>query len=285
MITLVSNKAVQSAARLQQKTQDESLMRSAMSGAGLTPWEARVLPELVRDIYFDESSSSPLRDGQYRYQCVAASDGAGKPLTACRFVTVRLSVLCVADDRAIFERDGAGGLRRARVLRLACEAYEQGGLLTQEDLGLLLHCDVRTIRRDIQALKKNDVQVPTRGLVQDIGPTLTHKGQAIQRWLRGEEPVAIARAIFHSLAAVERYLTDFQRISLLLMKKMDPVSIAQATHLSSPLVETYCGIYHEARKNNAYDFRFTELATLHVAQKTASKSGKKGRYERSAPRL
>lgn len=276
MITLASNKAAQSAWRLQQKTQDEALMRSAMTGAGLTSWEARVLPELVRDIYFDESASSPLRDGQYRYQCVAASEGAGKSLNACRLITVRLSVLCVADDRAIFERDGAAGLRRARVLRLACEAYEQGGLLTQEDLGLLLHCDVRTIRRDIQALKKNNVRVPTRGLVQDIGPTLTHKGQAIERWLRGDEPVAIARAIFHSLAAVERYLTDFQRIAFLLMKQFDAVSIAQATHLSAPLVATYSAIYNATRDNPDYAYRFQELAELHAAERTAPLSGKKG---------
>jgi hypothetical protein len=276
MITLADTKSVQSAARLQLKTQDEALIRSAIAGAGLTPWEAGVLPEVVRNIYFEESASVPLRDGESRYTCVAATEGAGKALSSCRFVVVRLSVLCVAADLAVQQRDGAAGVRRARLLRFACEAYEQGGLLTQEDLGLLLHCDERTVRRDIQLLSKNNIRVPTRGLVQDIGPTLTHKGQAIERWLRGEEPVAIARSLFHSLAAVERYLADFQRVSLLLMKQMDAVSIAQATHLSSPLVETYTAIYHQARKNLAYDYRFTELAQLPAAQKTAETSSKKG---------
>ena len=38
--------------RLTLKTQDQTLMRQAMDGAGLTRWEAAILPRVVEDIYF-----------------------------------------------------------------------------------------------------------------------------------------------------------------------------------------------------------------------------------------
>ncbi len=170
-----------------------------------------------------------------------------------------LSVIDVEKDREVLREQGAVALRRSKLMRVAEEAREQGGVLTQEDLGVLLACDERTIRRDIKALRLLGIHVPTRGYVQDIGPTLSHKGLAIRHWLQGKEPVAIARAINHSLTAVERYLEDFKRVSFLVMKGMDEVAIARAANMSPALVKTYQGMYCEAKETKAYRYRFTEL--------------------------
>jgi DeoR/GlpR family transcriptional regulator of sugar metabolism len=137
-------------------------------------------------------------------------------------------------------------------MRIAEEARDQGGVLTQEDLGVLLHCDERTIRRDIKDLRAKGIHVPTRGFVQDIGPTLSHKAQAIRHWLEGKEPVAVARAINHSLKAVERYLEDFKRVSLLVMKGLDEIATARAANLSPALVKTYRSMYAEAKEKPGY---------------------------------
>jgi len=113
--------------------------------------------------------------------------------------------------------------------------------------------------------------------VQDIGPTLSHKGQAIRHWLEGKEPVAVARAINHSLSAVERYLEDFKRVSLLVMKGLDAVAIARAANLSPALVKTYQAMYQEAKDRPAYAYRFTELAQFLAGEPADSVSdGKKG---------
>lgn len=277
MISVTENRSMQCDARLTLKTQDQALVRLAMEGAGLTRWEAQVLPRVVDDIYFSGGTARPWKDGQVRYQCVAVTAGAGRKLSECQLVPTSLSVIDVEKDREVLRHQGALALRRSKLMRIAEEARDQGGILTQEDLGVLLHCDERTIRRDIKYLRTQNIHVPTRGYVQDIGPTLSHKGQAIRHWLQGKDPVAITRAINHSLTAVERYLTDFKRVALLVMKGLDEATIARAANLSLPLVKTYHTMYHEAKDTPSYAFRFRELAELSSEVPTEHASGgKKG---------
>ena len=168
-----------------------------------------------------------------------------------------------------FTTNGNGQLLRERFVGIV----EDPALL-----GVLLACDERTIRRDIQALRAQGIHVPTRGYVQDIGPTLSHKGLAVRHWLQGKEPVAVARAINHSLAAVERYLEDFKRVSLLVIKGLDETAIARAANMSPALVKSYQAMYQEAKTTPAYAYRFTELMQFLTDEKPADTTscGKKG---------
>ncbi len=185
----------------------------------MTHWEAQVLPR--QSSTTSTSRAAPIghgRDGQVRLPVRRPSRlGPVAKLSEClHWCRRRLSVIDVEKDREVLLREqGAVALRRSKLMRIAEEAREQGGVLTQEDLGVLLSCDERTIRRDIKHLRMQDIHVPTRGFVQDIGPTVSHKAQAIRHWLQGKEPVAVARAINHSLTAVERYLEDFKRVAFL----------------------------------------------------------------------
>lgn len=270
MISIQEVREAQSDARLTLKTQDQTLIRQAMEGAGLTRWEAEVLPKVVDEIYFQRGLHRPWKDGQVRYQCVGITVGAGRKLTECGLVPVALSVIDVESDRAVLREQGALALRRSKIMRVAEEAREQGGVLTQEDLGVLLSCDERTIRRDIRELRKLGIHVPTRGFLHDIGPTLSHKAQAIRHWLDGKEPVAITRAINHSLRAVERYLEDFKRVSLLVMKGLESVAISRAANVSPALVATYEAMYQLAASDPAYRYRFDELRQMTASEPTAA---------------
>jgi hypothetical protein len=277
MISLNESRGAQCDARLSLKTQDQTLIRQAMDGAGLSRWEASVLPRVVEDIYFQGGTNRPWKDGQVRYQCVDITAGPGRKLKECTLVPTALTVIDIEPDREVLRKHGAVGLRRVKLARIAEEAREQGGVLTQEDLGVLLCCDERTIRRDIKVLRTQGIHVPTRGYVQDIGPTLSHKGLAIRHWLEGKEPVAVARAINHSLTAVERYLEDFKRVALLVMKGLDEVAIARAANMSPALVKTYQAMYQEAKATPAYSYRFKELAQFIAGEPADSTSdGKKG---------
>ena len=252
MMSLNESRDAQCDVRLSLKTQDQTLIRQAMDGAGLTRWEAEVLLRVVEDIYFQRGLHRPWKDGQVRYQCVDITVGPGRPLSECPLVPTALSVIDVEKDREVLRQHGAVAMRRSKLMRIAEEAREQGGVLTQEDLGVLLACAERTIRRDIKELREQGIHVPTRGYVQDIGPTLSHKGLAVRHWLEGKEPVAVARAINHSLSAVERYQEDFKRVSLLVMKSLDEIAIARAANLSPALVKTYQAMYREAKEKPAY---------------------------------
>src|SRR5258705_12987965 len=91
------------------------------------------------------------------------------------------------------------GLRCARSPRLTAEARDQGGLLSYEDFAFrLFNCGVRTIVRDVQALRKRGIEVPTRGQQRDIGPGQTHRVQAVRLYLQGLEANEIARRLYHT---------------------------------------------------------------------------------------
>ena len=143
MIKIIENTQKEQARRLRIKSQEQLLIRKAVEGAGLNPWEAEELVEVVKDVFFAEPEDRPLRSSQLFYECAAAWQGAGKPLNKCNLPRV---VLAVHDTEArqLSAREGAESLRRHRILRLSEEAREQGGLLTQEDLSELLFCDVRS---------------------------------------------------------------------------------------------------------------------------------------------
>jgi transcriptional antiterminator len=53
----------------------------------------------------------------------------------------------------VLSERGTSGLQKHKILRMAIEALDQDGLLTQEDLAVLLCSSRRTIRRDIKELK------------------------------------------------------------------------------------------------------------------------------------
>jgi hypothetical protein len=162
MIKRTDNAQAEQARRLKIKTQEQRLAKLAVAGAGLSPWEADELVEVVKEVFFAEPQNQPLRSGQMFYECVETSEGAGKPLRECRLARVVLTIH-EPEDIEIANKKGADGLRRHCILRLTEEAREQGGLLPQEDLARLLHCDVRTIRRDVRAFREMDIMVATRG--------------------------------------------------------------------------------------------------------------------------
>jgi hypothetical protein len=150
-------------------------------------------------------------------------------------------------------------MRRRRLLRICDEAREQGGLLSQEDLGELLFCDVRTVRRDIAELKKEGVVVPTRGTVKDIGPGVTHKAVAIRLWLEGLEPTEVALRIHHSLKATEAYLEKFKRVAYLVEKGFTLHETARVAGISTAAAETFRDMHAEYRKKPFYKYRKEEI--------------------------
>ena len=271
----IANSGEDQARRLRHKSQDARLAQLAVEGAGISPWEAGVLVDVVNEVYFREPEERPLQAGQMRYVCVALSEGAGKPLQRCKQQTVVLSLLD-REDPQILARHNAEGLRRHRIQRLTEEAREQGGLLSQEDLAQLLCCSVRTVRRDIRELRERDgIVVATRGQQKDIGPTLSHKGVAIRHWLDGGEPLEVARKINHCLHAVERYLQHFSRVVFLLGKDFAPLQIALTVGLSSANVQTYREIYEATRWQSRYSDRYREIELI-GDQHFAAEDQKKG---------
>jgi len=247
--------------RLEIKTQLQQLQIAAQHGAGLSPWEARALAGIVDETFFQSCEAVTYRSGQLKYSCVKASEPAGKPLGQCEMVSVRLT-LFDREDRADLPAKGCQrctDMRRRRLLRICDEAREQGGLLSQEDLGEILMCDTRTVRRDVAELKGAGIIVPTRGTVMDIGPGVTHKAAAVRLWLEGKEPTEVALHIHHSLKATEAYLEKFKRVAYLVEKGFTLHEIARVVGISTAAAGTFRDMHAECRRKPFYKYRREEI--------------------------
>ncbi len=95
-------------------------------------------------------------------------------------------------------------------MRLTEEAYEQGALLSHEDLACLLSSSLATIKRDVGQLRQQGLNVPTRGQVKDIGKRVSHKSQIVQDYLAGYTFSEIECRRRHSTGAIGRYCQDFR---------------------------------------------------------------------------
>jgi hypothetical protein len=237
------------------------MKRVAVDGAGLSPWEAEVLVEAIDEVYFNDPDLKELSTGQMKYSCVSAGEGPGKPLDKCSMATVVLTMID-PEDRRDLPSDGKRASvhrRQRKIVRLTEEAREQGGLLTQEDLAALLDSDVRTIRRDIRQLREDGIVAATRGQQKDIGPGVSHRGLAIRHWLEGKEPVEVARAINHSIGAVESYLEKFKRVAYLRRRGFDDFQIALTVGMSVAAVRTFVQIYHDSKNRSFFRSRLAEI--------------------------
>jgi hypothetical protein len=255
------------AQRMAMKRQSARMLTEAMVGAGLSKWEAEALIETIEEVYFSDPELAPVRDGQIRYSCVRADEGPGKPLAQCRKVSVTLTLLDPEDKNDLHTFFAKGGLcaevRQRRIARIVEEAREQGGLLTQEDLSEILMCDPRTIRRDIKELKERGFQLPTRGQQQDIGPGVSHRALAVDKWLEGKEPVEIARLIRHSVASVENYLEKFKRVAWLSGEKaFTNFEIALTVGMSVSSVDLYLTLCDQYRDTPALARRMQDIQAV-----------------------
>lgn len=79
-----------------------------------------------------------------KYLCASKKAKHGKPLSEQEMVRVTLTLDSGLEDLDILRVQEISALRQQRILRLTEEAYIQGGLLTQEDLGRLLQVTSRT---------------------------------------------------------------------------------------------------------------------------------------------
>jgi Protein of unknown function (DUF1670) len=263
--------------RLDAKTLDNLFRRKIEQGANCSPFVSQAILTTVKEVYplHPDDVDRPLGLGQIKLLVVAAEEPPGKPLEQCQKVTVRLTLDAAREDYQIRLAHGVEGLRRSRILRLTAEARDQGGRLSYEDLAFrLFHCGVRTIVRDVQALRRREIEVPTRGQQQDIGPGQTHRVQAVRLYLQGLEAHEIARRLYHTLGSIENYVTTFARVVILINKGYANDEIAFVIRRSSPLVAAYRKLHDDFQAKPTARRRLDEI--LARVEPPAAPAAKKG---------
>jgi biotin operon repressor len=257
-------------ARLEPKSAREAIIGRIAADLRLTRFLARAHYEQMEE-YFQLYGGLELQDNQLAYCAIAAQEPPGKPVADCVRVSVRLTLHAPAD----FDSAGSTAvshLRRQRLQRLCEEALAQGGLLSQEDLALILTTSESTIKRDLRALRQAGVIVPTRGQQRDIGPGVSHKVQTVLGYLRGEDFTQLSRRLCHGKDSMERYLKAFRQVALMTREGLRSELIAKACRLSPALVAQYQALYQQAVADEVLQGRLQDLLSLDALP--AQKGGK-----------
>ena len=263
--------------RLNAKTVDSLFRRRIEQGANCSPFLSQAILDTVKEVFAigPQDTDHQLGLGRIRLLVVAAGEPAGKSLEQCQKVNVELTLDAGQEDYQVRLEYGVEGLRRSRILRVTAEAREQGGLLSYEDLAFrLFNCGIRTIVRDVQALRRRQIEVPSRGQQRDIGPGQTHRVEAVRLYLQGLEANEIARRLYHTLGSIENYITTFARVVILANKRYADDEIAFVIRRSTPLVAAYRKLYAEFDAKPAAARRLAEILTrIPGGAKTRAKKG------------
>lgn len=224
--------------RLESKTAKAAIIQKIATDFNLMPIIAEAYYQQISS-YFAQHAAIQLTSGQICYEAVAADEPAGKHIALARKVSCRLTLNDSHTDFESLANYGLAGLRRHRILRLTQQAYDQGALLSYEDLAILLTASPATMKRDIRHLKQAGYFIMTRGAKHDMGPGISHKTQILEMYFKGYQFTEIEQKTNHSERAVWRYLSDFTQVATLHQQGFPKAQIRLITHFSFRLIAEY----------------------------------------------
>lgn len=201
--------------------------------------------KLVDDYFLVTSLSDDLHHlhyGQLVWLAVPTDEypRRGKTIAATRMKPVVLSFITDDDVSHIAHGFSSASLRKKRLKRWTDEAFDQGALLTQLDLAILLGVCDAVVSKYVNEIQNDGTMLPTRGNIQDISGAVTHKREIISLYLEGHLTPEIAVKTKHSKEAVDRYIQDYHRVETLWRHGItDLDQISQLARLSKRIVQQY----------------------------------------------
>lgn len=167
-----------------------------------------------------------------------------------RYVPVVLTLISEEDVHELTNGVRETLIARKAVARMIREAYEQGGILSSRDLGLIMLRKPSTTslwRRDYEA--ENNCTLPHTGALHDMGSCVTHKETIVRKVIiEKKDPAVVARETKHCQAAVDRYLKDYHRVKTLHELDQDIDFIHLATEIAKHVIKQYIALIEEEEK-------------------------------------
>ena len=164
----------------------------------------------------------------------------GKAIVNTRMKPVILTYLADEDIQSFRNGFTSRQLRINRLVRWCYQAYDQGALLTQLDLAVLLNvCDAAVNSYVNEWQKTTGNLLPTRGNIHDLSGAITHKKEIVTLYLQGHLTPTIAAKTKHSKEAVDRYIRDYEIVKTVRTATADIDKISQITRLSKRVISQY----------------------------------------------
>jgi DNA-binding Lrp family transcriptional regulator len=249
--------------RIESKTRSSQFLQVLNKEFEFSPRTARAVIEEAREIYkLDKIDMSLLRKkGKIARIVISKEANHGPPIDELPKVEVFLTLNGGIEDDTVRRKQGNKALRQHRILRMTDECEKQGGGLSQEDLADILKVSPRTIRRDIKDLKEHGFIVLTRGIINDIGPSVSHKTRIVRLYLERKTYTEISRISRHSPFSIKRYLKSFKQVIFLHRKGLSLKGIAYSINISKKLAKEYLELYNEFNTPE-YQDRLIDLLTV-----------------------
>lgn len=192
--------------------------------------------------YYRFSDNSLLKHGQIVWMAVPVNEfpQKGKSIEQTTLKPVILDLINDDDIEAVKLRTHHRTIRINKIERWTTQAFDQGALLSQLDLAILLGVNEYTAGNYVREFYSTyGRQLPTRGNIQLIGSGQTHKKEIISLYLDGYLIPNICQRTNHSKEAVERYIRDFEAVRILYPKFNNINTISLITRLSKTVVIQY----------------------------------------------
>lgn len=143
--------------------------------------------------------------------------------------------------------------RLVRLVKAGLDNPAGRQVLSLAELALLLNRSIATVGRYVREhFERTGELLPIKGYVLDQGSRPTHKGHVLRLYEQGFAPPDVARATNHSLEAVDRYIKDYERVKVLLNKRLTVKEISHAIGRGERTVIEYRDIALEFHPNLAF---------------------------------
>ena len=201
--------------------------------------------KLINDYFLVSSIKNDLHHiqyGQLVWMAVPVNEypQRAKPIAKTRMKPVVLSFVNDEDIDHIANGFSSSTLRKRRIKRWVDQAFDQGALLTQLDLAILLGICDAVVSKYVNEIQKEGHLLPTRGNIHDLSGAITHKKEIITLYLEGYLTPEIAIKTNHGKEAVDRYINDYHRVETLWTHGITNLDdISHLSHLSKRVAQQY----------------------------------------------
>ncbi len=248
--------------RLKDKSLSQLLLQRFLNNYGYDKGEitAKAIVEdilqLIEDFFLVSSVDDDLHHihyGQLVWMAVPIEERPKKyqSIAETRMKPVVLTFVSDDDIAHIAHGFRTKALRKNRIKRWTDQAFDQGALLTQLDLSMLLGICDAVVSQYVNEIQKEGKMLPTRGNIHDMSGAITHKREIITLYLEGYFTPEIAIKTKHSNEAVDRYIRDYNRVEMLWKHGITALDkINQLSRLSKRVIQQYIDLLPDKVKKS-----------------------------------
>ena len=206
----------------------------------------RIVDELIDLFEKTTPDVKRIKPGQILWNALDKNTRGDSP--SRRYITVVLSVITENDVEQLAKGVLMSVVATNAIARMIKEAYEQGGVLSSRDIGLLtLRSSSWVSKLRLKYEKDHDCLLPHTGLLHDMGSCISHKTTIIRKVLvEKKDPADVARECNHTQRAVDRYLKDFHRVKTAYKQNQDDDYVHIVTGIAKHVVKQYIEMINHA---------------------------------------